>query len=274
MSLLVDGLALRTTVRQLVATWQSAEQAIRDGFAQIDAAQEALNAVYTLGGNGTLRVTGRSRSFDLNFSDPSDALDYLARGCWRHIVDRLELRRVLSDFKWTELQRNLEKGKLPPITEETVHTFAAQYMTALGDLFQEKVAEVFERIRPREGTRRAEYKTNARNATYEIGERVILAYIVEPNWDKSKLTVRHSSHPQLTALESVFRALDGQGYGTQHHYSDLATAINASATGVAETEYFKASFFKNGNLHLTFRRADLLAEFNRIAGGLRIKEAV
>jgi len=266
----VQALALRTTVRELVSTWQSAAETIRAGFAQIAAAEAALNAVYTMGGNCTMHVCGRYNRGDIDFSDPADSLEALARTCWGHIVDRLELRRVLSDAKWRELEEHINRGTLPEITEPNVTAFAAQYMSTLGDLFAEKVTEVFEWLRPRQDTARADYKTNEKNATYEIGAKIVLTHVVEAGWN-GKMKVHHYSQSKLSALESVFRALDGQGYGTKHHYSDLETAINASTDGRATTDYFEARIFKNGNLHLTFRRGDLLARFNQIAGGMRLK---
>lgn len=267
-----EGLALRTTVNQLVAAWREVEQTIRAAFFEIAAAEERLNAAFTMGGNREMRVRGRWGA-NIDFARPDDSLIAMARTCWSHIVDRLELRRVLSEAKWRELQRTLDKGDLPEITEENVMRFAELYMQTLPELFAEKVTESFEWIRPRERTARAELKTNEKNAFYEIGPKVILGYVVEAGC-YGKLHVRYGGAQQhLSALESVFRALDGQGYRTAAHYSDLETAINASEDGTAETAYFEARAFKNGNLHLIFRRLDLLAQFNRIAGGQRLKAA-
>lgn len=266
------ALALRTSVRELVSTWQSAEREIRAAFTQIAAAETSLNAAFTLGGNCTMHVRGRYHRGDIDFADPTDSLEALARTCWGHIVDRLELRRVLSDVKWRELEEHLRRGALPEITEANVSAFAAQYMSALPELFAEKVTESFEWIRPRQDTPRADYKTNQRNATYEIGEKVVLMHVVGAGF-LGGMRVGSYAQGKLSALESVFRALDGQGYGTKNHYSDLETAVNASKDGRASTDYFDVRVFKNGNMHLTFRRADLLAQFNRIAGGQRLRAA-
>jgi hypothetical protein len=267
-----SALALRTTVRELVSTWQAAEQSIRTAFAQIAAAETSLNNAFTLGGSVSLHVRGRYGRGDIDFSDAADSIEALARTCWGHIVDRLELRRVLSDVKWRELEEHLRRGELLEITEANVIAFAAQYMSALPELFAEKVTESFEWIRPRQDTPRADYKTNQKNATYEIGEKIVLTSVVGRGWSGG-FSVGSYAQGKLSALESVFRALDGQGYGTKHHYSDLETAVNASKDGRAVTDYFDARVFKNGNMHLTFKRADLLARFNQIAGGQRLRAA-
>lgn len=267
------ALTLRTSARALVAVWQDAKQAITEGFAQIAAAEARLNAAYTLGDHGSMHVRSRYGRGDIDFTNPTDSLDHLARTCWAHIVDRLELRRVLSDSKWRELEKHLERDALPEITEETVLAFAAQYMTTLPELFKEKVTESFEWLRPREGTARAEYKANEKNAVYEIGEKIVLTSVVGSGYGDARFRVVEYAQSRLSALESVFRAMDGQGFGTKHYYSDIATAIGASTDGRFETEHFEGRVFKNGNLHLTFRRMDLLAEFNKIAGGAHLRAA-
>src|SRR4029077_4803915 len=121
-----ESLALRTTVRELVSVWRTCADQIRTAFAQIADAETRLNTAYTLGGNRDLHVRGRFNRGDIDFTDPESSLVALARTCWSHLVDRLELKRVLSEAKWRELQRHLERGDLPPITEETVLAFAQQ----------------------------------------------------------------------------------------------------------------------------------------------------
>ncbi|HMA94344.1 MAG TPA: DUF4942 domain-containing protein [Polyangiaceae bacterium] len=51
--------------------------------------------------------------------------------------------------------------------------------------------------------------------------------------------------------------------------SDLRKAINATDPEDArfETEYFRVKTLRNGNLHLEFRRMDLVAKLNENLGG-------
>ena len=80
--------------------------------------------------------------------------------------------------------------------------------------------------------------------------------------------VPHNRAQHMTALENVFRALDGAGTSTPHYQSDIETAIGkAGVDSRWSTKYFEGRCFKNHNLHLRFLRLDLLAEFNRRAGG-------
>jgi hypothetical protein len=48
-------------------------------------------------------------------------------------------------------------------------------------------------------------------------------------------------------------------------------ALNMAEDGTAEIEYFKFRCFANRNLHLEFKRLDLVAKLNAVAGGMRLR---
>jgi len=71
---------------------------------------------------------------------------------------------------------------------------------------------------------------------------------------------------KLRALDRVFCLLDGKGV-PEGYSSPLIDAIETSQDGYGETEYFCFRACKNRNLHLEFKRPDLVEQFNRVAGG-------
>jgi len=68
-------------------------------------------------------------------------------------------------------------------------------------------------------------------------------------------------------IDKVFYALDGKGIPPGYN-TPLVDAINNTPTSVGhgETEYFKFKCYQNNNLHLNFKRMDLVKKLNRIAG--------
>lgn len=262
-----NELARRSTVRELVAAFQAAEATVRASFAAIVEAEAALNAVFTMGDRYGIRVEASRHSHGSAFDDADAAINRMARQAWETIVDRLELRRMMSIKRWEELRRQLEKGELPSITEENVNAFARGYAVALPDMIEEAVGEVFDWLRPWN----TDYKTNSK---LEIGPKVILSYMVESAWLKPGFRANYNKTQRMVALENAFRALDGKGNIAPNYQSELQTAIEASgAEGRGETPLFRFRAFKNGNLHIEFRRLDLLKRFNQIAGGRRLKPA-
>jgi hypothetical protein len=66
----------------------------------------------------------------------------------------------------------------------------------------------------------------------------------------------------LKDLDNIFHLLDGRG--AVKYACDLVTAIETSDKFTAETEYFAAHWYKNGNLHLIFKRMDLADKLAQI----------
>ena len=274
-----DALTRKTTVRDLVATFQTAEATVRRCFAEIEAQQESLNAVYAMGhGFSTIHVnaTDRDGHSDWGARGVESAITRMRRKAWMAIVERLELRRMLSVKRAIDMDKALAEEDPPDITDATVNAFVAQWAAQLPTMIEEAIRETFEWLRPRAESRRAGYVTNQRNAHEEIGERVVLTYAVERNWTARGFRLRYGSgmndpETHFRALENVFMALDGAGQFSRGYKSAIELAIVAAEDGKWSTPYFSGRCFRNGNLHLKFERLDLLAEFNRRAGGRNLK---
>jgi hypothetical protein len=260
----MDQLARRLSVTEAVAIYEQAERDIRAAFDLVARAERRLTETFVLGDSPTIHV--HDRWGKVNFDRIDESLEELRRQIWRQLVERLELRRFMSIRAWNTLDHQLREGKdVPEITHETVTAMGQQFQQQMGSMLEEAVQEVFEWLRPRG----SDYKTNSE---FEIGPRVILSYVVERAWGGDGFRVCYHREPNLTALENVFSALDGKGAVTKGHYSLLSTAIKESGkAGRGETEYFRFRCFKNRNLHLEFKRPDLLARLNQIAGGTRLR---
>lgn len=258
--------------RDLVAVYNESVGQVRQSIETLHVAVDRMGEAFALGGRDDFRL--RNRHGDGIDLDADVVVDRLKRNAWEVIVDRLELHRMMSVSKWEALQRDLQKGDMPDLTEANVRAFVRQYETQLPELLSDMVAEVYDWLRPRcEGVGAGAYKTNSRE---EIGRKVVLTWMVA-RWDHlhhGYWKLHWSGRPgqQLIALENVFHALDGRGSIAKTNRSAVETALLASTDGRGETPYFRFKAFKNGNLHIEFRRLDLLARFNQIAGGKRLRQ--
>ena len=212
-----DALTRASTIRALVSTFAAAEADTRAAFASLAAHEASLDAAFGAGQGRSIRIsaTDRDGASDWSPAGAERAITGMRRAAWQTIVERLELRRMLSIARCAEMGRALDTETPPPVTEENVQRFVARWAAALPQMVEEAIAEVFEWLRPREQTARADYKTNQKNARLEIGERVILTYMVEPAWRGSGYRLRYGSGAsnvgaRLTAMENVFSALDGR----------------------------------------------------------------
>lgn len=269
----VGSLALRTTVRELCAVFQQAENDVRAAFDRIATAEQRLNSIFAMRDDRhefTIRMTRSHYGFDAEMRE--ECIADMRRQAWRAIVERLEIRRALSIERERQLSTSLDKDDPKPLTEENVVAFVRRFADDLPALFEEAIVEVFNWLRPgEESWRMTKWKTNQKNARIELGPKVILSGVVTLSEFTRRFEVGYYDRPRLLALDNVFSGLDGKGTIAKTYNGPLVDAIHASTTGAAETEYFAVRMYKNGSLHLTFRRLDLLAALNRKAGGANLK---
>lgn len=271
-----DGseIAPRRSVSECVAVYEQSVAEIKLACAMIADAERRMNETFTLGESGAIYLSVHGR---VSFDHIEDNLHQIRMQVWRAIVERTEIRRMLSTKRAKELDALLERNRwnnrdqegLPEISVEAVQSLVKSFTAQMGDLLDEAIAEVFEKLRPHPAHRQT-YKTNSE---MEIGKRVILSRPVAMGFGHN-FDVNSHWDADLTAIENVFNALDGKGQITRGYYSDLSNAIKATpmiGNGRGETDLFKFRCCGNGNLHLEFRRLDLLAALNRRAGGKRLR---
>lgn len=186
----------------------------------------------------------------------------MSREAWRVLFDRLGIKNVMSVAKRKRFEEQLERGELPEVSEQNIIGIIAGMAADAKDFAREAAKEVFDFLRPSKGWG-GEYKTNS---AFRVGRKVILPHRVERCWNGSSYRPNHYRQQELTALDGVFHLLDGKGVMREHR-GPLCQAIEASPDGRGETDYFAFKCFKNGNLHITMRRLDLVKELNGLAAG-------
>lgn len=259
----------RDTVAQLVENFEVAVADITQAYSLLHAAKNRLNASFGMGQriySFDVLPHGYHRGATLSHDSLDQVMTQIKLDAWRVLVERLELRKLLSIAHREELEKQLSDGKeLPVITIENIWGLFESAALNIDRYMEEAVLEVFEFLRPPS----SKYKTNSE---FEVGKRVILRWYVESNYTKTGFNVRYSYGPRLTALDNAFLRLDGKGVVSTYHGPTHDAIKRAGSDGVCETDYFKLRCCLNGNLHLEFKRLDLLQRLNAIAGGARLRK--
>jgi hypothetical protein len=265
---IATGLAKNSTIRDLITAFQLAEADIRAACALFARAEGRLDGFCLGMERREIRAMPPGTRRLARWDDADETVEGMARQAWAVIIQRSEIRRQMSVAKWNQLADQLRSGKLPPITPEAVADFVQGFCDAAPAMHQEAITEVFEFLRPRQ----SKLKTNTE---LEIGRKVVLHRFVEQNWPSAPFHVRYDDgerSQKLVALENVLRGLDGQGTTSKNYTSEIEAALKtAGPGGVGETALFEFRACKNQNLHLIFKRSDLIAALNRRAGGKRLR---
>ena len=249
------SLATRKTVEQLVREWNMASHLLKTGLETLMQAEEHFRA-----------FDGPGSHYDLClFTHNEHTMDFdrkikrMKTAAWRYLVDRIELKKLASVKRAGEIDRQIADGEdLPEITMDNLFGWLQSLDTQAGKFLKEAIVEVFELLRPPS----LHYKTNS---GFKVGKRVILCGRVEKAWTGTKYRVSYHSENELRALDNVFHMLDGKPLSVYRN-GDLINAIQESCRGIGETELFRFKCFINCNLHLEFKRMDLVQRLNEVGG--------
>ena len=251
-------------INTMINSYRMAVKEVDDAFNHLSAAKKHLKDIYGDNGN-RWRATVMKPNLhygDLQRAAQENKLE-MKKTMWGFIVEKTQIRHLLTEKKKQELDRMIEGETLPEVEAETIQAFISNLAANLPDLFKEACCEVFDMLRPP----RSKYKTNTE---FEIGPKVILNYMVDCSYGGCSL--EYCREQSLINLDNVFHLLDGKG--SIKYPDDLVTAIKTAIRENrwdVETEYFRCKWHKKQSMHITFKRLDLVRELNRIAGGNRIK---
>lgn len=257
------GLIPRTTLAEIAGVWRVAEQDISQGWELIAQANKRLIKVF---GGEHYRFQFSVSAHGHGCRTVDDLIKSHHKDAWTMLIDRMELRRVLSIKRRAELDRQLETGEgLPPIDEPSMLTMLEKTLNSVPQYVQEMVKEVYEILRPH-GIQTAG-KVLKTNNPFKVGKRVVLRWACEQQYGARGYSISYRREPDLTAMDNVFHALDGKGT-IKSTRGPLIDALNAvGPDGKCETEYFRCKCHKNRNLHVEFKRLDLVDKLNTVAGG-------
>jgi len=132
------------------------------------------------------------------------------------------------------------------------------------ELFKETVRESYDWLRPaiHEGNK---HKTNK---AWCVGRKVIITRAFT-NYGWGRLSLGEYAERNLIQVDKIFHLLDGAAFSDCTYTGDLVSDISSrDGKREGETGYFKWKAYQNGNLHLVFKREDLLKSYNQIAGGM------
>lgn len=223
--------------------------------------------------------------YDCRVPNLEDECLEIERCAWRKFIDDLHLREVLSIDARAKLDKQLDEHRrgygreqpLPPFTEENVFGFFEQTCANIPSLIKEALREVFKWLTPSQ--RWTGCKTSNE---FKIGKKVVLCYVASTGYG-GKLQVDYNRRAQVDALGNALSMLDGKGVRKTRCEQDGDRKLVGSYTdawdhdwrqGVPyEDDYLIAKAFRNMNVHITFKRLDLIEKINQAGAEAVLQQA-
>lgn len=264
MTSLASDVIRRESLSVMVDAYKTACQEVDQAFELLNNAKMRLESAYGTGG---------ATSFDCIYhmryhTKPDDLKGQLKKGAWQALLNRLEIKKIMSLQDINRIYKSFDNAKdIPEIELSTLTEITIGLLENAPEYAKKLVQEAYVILMP--GNReRNQYMTNRNNARRSLGKKIILTWLIEPGY-QDQYTVRYGrAEDELMCIDKVFHTLDGKGIPTGYR-SPLVDAINTTplSIGRGETDYFKFWCYRNGNLHLEFKRMDLVKKLNQIASG-------
>jgi len=177
---------------------------------------------------------------------------------WRYLLDASGLGSLMDRTAKDEFHAQIEKNP-PAATLDNVCATMLTKASEAGTIFERGLIEAFRKLDK-------SYRTNS---TFKIGNKIVMKGALSAVDSKWK-SLRHwafyrKADDELLDIERTLSILDGNA--PCGRMSGVVAAIDtATRDGEdhAETEYFSVRIFMNGNLHVTFKRSDLIEKANII----------
>jgi hypothetical protein len=208
---------------------------------------------------------------------PAELVKHLKLTAWNTIISHTGIRKVMSSKRQEELNKILhsqtasDADKLPDISEDSIVSVINGYASSAEDLLFESIREEYDYWKP--GTY-CKLKTNLKSVEENrLGKKIIATYATDGRqWlnhsrGYAGYSISFRARPHFMNIDNIMHLLDGKGT-IKGNNGPLVDAISLHVNG--ETEYFKFKCFENRNVHLEFKRTDLLDKFNAICGRNRL----
>lgn len=251
------------TIVAIVENVERAHAEVQEAFDTLKRAKTRLKA--TLGGNGNYHDIIPSKSYygDAVFEKSDDCHKHITRNAWKYVLGVTGLNHYMTEKRQRELYQQIEDDSLPPLTVENIVGTLQGLAGKIDGLLLESVKEVFDWLRPH-GDGTGALKTNHR---FYVGRKAIV-YGVDRGFHGG-FRMNYHYEANLRGLGNVFSLLDGKG--VLRYPDDLNTRFNSTMDEknrgeVFEDQYFRMKCYRNGNLHIEFKRLDLLAKLNQMGG--------
>jgi len=260
---------------EIATKYAAAVADIRRLLGELGTAMQALAGAFesesVMNSDFEIEIKNHQEGYKLDEKGIDELTTEFKRSAWRCLVEKLSIKKLMSSADRDKLDEQLNMYRqrrsyhsaplpdLPEIDADTIVSVLQGFVASAPDYFAAKVSEVWKWLIPSQW--QGGHVTNARD---RVAKKVIRTWVVERGYGGKKFHVRYQIRGEVNSLDSIFHTLDGKGV-LPGHEGPLVSAVATSEDGTGETEYFRFKCFKNGNLHIEFKRDDLLQQFNQIA---------
>lgn len=176
---------------------------------------------------------------------------------WQWLMHQSGLRSLMDHQAREKWDEAVSAGDVPELTAENVRATFRSLHAGRQEMFERGVLQCFKALS-------WDHKTNL---PQKFGKRLVLTWIRTPvsGAGGSLGSVNYRNVDRLDDLSRVFHVLERKPEPDHRNgwYGRLS-AVRTLDDGPAEDDYLSVRCFRNGNAHVTLKRADLVEQMNKI----------
>jgi hypothetical protein len=190
---------------------------------------------------------------DLRYSSVDKAMEEVKRevdcDVWTYLIGATELKSLMDAETLKAFQEQVRKDPPEVTLDNLISTFTG-LRDRRGSILQQSLVNVFKKLS----------RHYANNDAFRLGKKMILDYALSQHGGF------YGYKRDLVAdVDRMFHVLDGKQ--PPSHLNDAGTVVGEAShkhERECETEYFRFQLYRNGNLHVIFKKPDLVAKANKI----------
>ena len=236
------SVSVPVTIQEAIDDVAHIEQLVKDAYRLLDMAEQ-------IGERHKIRV--KSQVHNRHHLHHDAALKPIRVQAWQRLMGVTGLRQIMDTKALDDFESQLYKDA-PEFNEESVRGTLLSKLQDSETMFARGLVDMFRILS-------GAYKTN-KDAAFKIPKKIIIRNVV--SCGPQGLVINYHHNSRLDDIDRVFKTLDGKKFESY----ELIAALGKSwqEDGVHECDMYKARAYINGNMHLEFRRADLLEKANAI----------
>lgn len=236
--------ALPTTLTDLLVARQDALRLIADSRRTLAMAEDLL----TQYGSYLMPFGAHPRESEDRVRQELDSR------MWQRAMDLTGFKQIMDSEEVEKFENSLCPAP-PEFIQDNIRATFIELQLRAETMFRRGVFNVFRHLSDA-------YRTNAAEP-FRIGANVIMRSMVRPSMSRGLCindAMNNYACDKINDIDRVVKTLDNKRFDPRTLESDMNLAFRDRA--VFEDDYYRAKAFKNGNLHLEFKRLDLLDKVN------------
>lgn len=189
---------------------------------------------------------------EMNFKETQDrVIKAIDQRMWTRAFDITGFRQMMDAQEVEKFERSLY-ADTAAFTEDNIRATFLELSQRADEMFRRGIVRVFRGLD-------REYRSHD---AFRVKRKAILTFMLRPGFRGGMQVGYGTPSHQLDDIDRVFKTLDRKRFQPRELESGLNAAFKLRQ--LFEDDYYRAKGFKNGNLHLEFKRDDLLEQVNEL----------